>query len=159
MGRRKKQNSWITLSVSVGAIVLFGLASVLLVWISGNTGDAFSGKWDDYDVILDENCAPGALEGECDRTQVEYGSLRYRLNTAPWFGGNQHFVRISYRLGDEEVYRSEMIPPDSHIDRACLDKKLLAGNYDGVCQIELFDMDTLELLGTLEEKITITIQK
>ena len=38
-------------------------------------------------------------------------------------------------------------------------KKLLAGNYDGVCQIELFDMDTLELLGTLEEKITITIQK
>ena len=46
-----------------------------------------------------------------------------------------------------------------HIDRACLDKKLLAGNYDGVCQIELFDMDTLELLGTLEEKITITIQK
>ena len=52
-----------------------------------------------------------------------------------------------------------MIPPDSHIDRACLDKKLLAGNYDGVCQIELFDMDTLELLGTLEEKITITIQK
>ena len=61
MGRRKKQNSWITLSVSVGAIVLFGLVSVLLVWISGNTGDAFSGKWDDYDVILDENCAPGAL--------------------------------------------------------------------------------------------------
>lgn len=45
-----------------------------------------------------------------------------------------------------------MILPDSHIDRACLDKKLLAGNYDGVCQIELFDMDTLELLGTLEEK-------
>ena len=173
MRRRKKQNSWITLSVSVGAIVLFGLVSVLLVWISGNTGDAFSGKWDDYDVILDENCAPGALEGEFDRTQVEYGSLRDRLNTAPWFadsstsgtvcfqndGGNQHFVRISYRLGDEEVYRSEMIPPDSHIDRACLDKKLLAGNYDGVCQIELFDMDTLELLGTLEEKITITIQK
>ena len=173
MRRRKKQNSWITLSVSVGAIVLFGLVSVFLVWISGNTGDAFSGKWDDYDVILDENCAPGALEGECDRTQVEYGSLRDRLNTAPWFadsstsgtvcfqndGGNQHFVRISYRLGDEEVYRSEMIPPDSHIDRACLDKKLLAGNYDGVCQIELFDMDTLELLGTLEEKITITIQK
>ena len=85
MRRRKKQNSWITLSVSVGAIVLFGLVSVFLVWISGNTGDAFSGKWDDYDVILDENCAPGALEGECDRTQVEYGSLRYRLNTAPWF--------------------------------------------------------------------------
>ena len=120
MRRRKKQNSWITLSVSVGAIVLFGLVSVFLVWISGNTGDAFSGKWDDYDVILDENCAPGALEGECDRTQVEYGSLRYRLNTAPWFadsstsgtvcfqndGGNQHFVRISYRLGDEEVYRT-----------------------------------------------------
>lgn len=174
MRSRKKQNRWGTLLVSVGAMVLFGLVGVLLVWMSGNPADALTEKWADYDIVLDENCEDGPLEGESEDFGMEYGSLRYRLNETPWFAdseskgtvcfqndaGNQHFVRISYRLEDgEEVYRSGIIPPDSHISRAALRQALSPGEYDAVCQIELFDMDTLESVGTLAEKITITVHR
>ncbi|MGN0625985.1 MAG: hypothetical protein ACI4I8_06925 [Oscillospiraceae bacterium] len=174
MYSRKKQNRWGTLLVSAGAMVLFGLAGMLLVWMSGNPTDALAEKWADYDIVLDKNCEDGPLEGESEDSGMEYGSLRYWLNEAPWFedgkskgtvcfqndAGNQHFVQISYRLEDgEEVYRSGIIPPDSHISRAALSRALSPGEYDAVCQIELFDMDTLESLGTLAEKITITVQR
>ena len=52
-----------------------------------------------------------------------------------------------------------MIPPDSHIDRAGLDQQLSRGEEGGVCRIELFDMDSLEPIGILEENITITVQR
>lgn len=167
----------ITLLVSAGAIVLFALIGILLVWLSGGQADSQAGsleeKWSGYDVILDENCRSGPLEGKASEKEVEYGWLHYRLNESPFFRdcdtagtvyfqsdrGNQHFVRISYILDDgDEVYRSGMIPPDSHIREAKLQKRLADGIYPGICQIELFDMDSLERLGTLEEEITITVQ-
>ena len=163
------------LLVSVGAIALFGLIGVLLVWLSGGPADDLEEKWSGYDIMIDQNCRPGPLDKKSAREDTaEYGSLHYLLNEAPFFPdcdtegtvcfqsdkGNQHFVRIFYILDDgDEVYRSDMIPPDSHIQKAKLQKSLADGVYPGVCRIELFDMNTLESLGTLEEAIIITVQR
>ncbi|MCI9406081.1 MAG: hypothetical protein HFK04_04100 [Oscillospiraceae bacterium] len=171
----QKSTGPIPLLVSVGAIALFGFIGVLLVWMSGGPADTLEEKWSGYGITIDPNCRPGTLGGEAAKEdEVEYGSLHYLLNTAPFFPdcdtegsicfqsnkGNRHFVRISYVLDDgDEVYRSDMLPPDSHIQKAKLQKRLADGVYPGVCRIALFDMDTLELLGTLEETITITVQR
>jgi len=169
----QKHTGPVTLLVSMGAITLIALIGVLLVWLGGGSADSLEEKWSGYDITLDENCRSGPLEGKASEEKVEYGFLHYRLNESPYFWncdtagtvyfqsdkGNQHFVRISYILDDgDEVYLSGMIPPDSHIREAALQKRLADGIYPGVCQIEVFDMDSLELLGTLEEPITIMVQ-
>lgn len=171
----RKHTGPMTFVVSIGAIALFGLIGVLLVWLGGGPADSLAEKWSDYGITLDESCRSGTLDGKTVKEDtVEYGSLHYRLNETPYFPdcdtegtvcfqsdkGNRHFVEISYILEDgDEVYHSEMIPPDSCIPKAKLQKRLADGIYPGVCRIELFDMDTLELLGALEDKITITVQK
>ncbi|MDD3193287.1 MAG: hypothetical protein PHE47_05460 [Oscillospiraceae bacterium] len=173
MQRTRKRTERVTLLVSAGAIVLIGLVGILLVWLNGESVEDPLAQWAAYPVELDKNCVSGPLEGKAAPADaVAYGSLRYQLNAAPWFldcdaqgtvcfqndVGNQHFVRISYVLdGGDEVYRSGMIPPDSHIKRAKLTAGLAAGVYEGVCRIELFDMDSLQVLGTLESDITITV--
>ena len=175
MHTRKKRKGRMPLLVSAGSIMLFGVIGVLMAWMSGDATDDLAEKWADYGIVLDENCESGPLEQNMDDdTPMEYGSLRYQLNAAPWFAdcdakgtvcfqnnrGNRHFVRISYQLDSgEKVYQSEMIPPDSHIHRAGLDQQLSRGEYGGVCRIELFDMDSLEPIGILEENITITVQR
>ena len=108
-----------TLLVSAGSIMLFGVIGVLMAWMSGDATDDLAEKWADYGIVLDENCESGPLEQNMDDdTPMEYGSLRYQLNAAPWFAdcdakgtvcfqnnrGNRHFVRISYQLDSGEKY-------------------------------------------------------
>lgn len=173
--RRNKHNSRLTLLISAGAILVVSLIGVLLVRLSTKPGDISSSGWENKEAIMDENCADGPLDGfRADNQEVAYGSLRYRFNQEPWFAdshaagtvcfqseaGNKHFVKISYLLEDgSAAYQSQMIPPGSHIQTAKLSKSLEAGEYDAICRIELFDMDTLESIGALEEEIVLTIEK
>lgn len=173
MKKTSKQNNWVTFWVSAGAMVLFGLAGFLLVFLAGNGAESPS-QWE-WAVLdgIDADCKPGPLEGDWpDEDPTPYGTLRYQLNTAPWFSdcdaegtvcfqnnqSNCHPVQISYVLENgEEVYRSGWVLPGSHIQTAQLSVRLAQGEYTGVCRIALFDPDSLQLLGELEEPIQITI--
>lgn len=55
-----------TLLVSAGSIMLFGVIGVLMAWMSGDATDDLAEKWADYGIVLDENCESGPLEQNMD---------------------------------------------------------------------------------------------
>ena len=167
--RQSEKRAFLISAAVISAVVLLGILALLLV--KETPPDP---RWSGYSVTVDPLCEVGPLpEQTDDPSPVAEGSARYRMNRAVWYpsprqegtvlfqsdSGNGHLLKISYWVGERCVYESRFIPPGSHIARAKLNESLLAGQYEAVCRIELFDRQTAQSIGFLQEPITVTVDR
>lgn len=147
--------------------------------------DANSGpgenEYDYLGVQFDQNAVNGMIDpSEKTGDKKDYGTIAFKINPKPVFknakaegelmienhGDNQHLIKVRIELVDETaeedpqiVYESGYLAPDMHIQSAKLDAELEKGEYNAMAYIEAYDMETLEMIGELEQEITIKISK
>lgn len=126
---------------------------------------------------LDPAAKTGRLPGsENVRQATSETDFAYQINTAPSFtrngkdgellignpSVNRYLMVVEIRLeGSESVcYQSQFIAPNQYIEKGSL--KLIPGSpgvYPATAYINAVDPQTLDLVGTLETPVTVTIQK
>lgn len=138
-------------------------------------------EYDYLGVQFDENAVNGMLDpSEETGSKKEYGTIAFKINPKPVFknataegelmienhADNQHLIKVRIELTDETeegdpkiVYESGYLAPNMHIPSAKLDAELKKGEYSAIAFIEAYDMDTMDMIGELEQEITIKISK
>ena len=171
---KKKNSSLVPVLISLVALAIVIGGGFWIASLSGDdTVEIPADFQSQYPVAIDPNCAPGLLEGSDDTGEENpYGTISYKINGKPYFaaaGGagtlmienaaeNQHYIKVEIVTADGlHVYASGYLPPESHIAEAPLALDLVAGSYDATAFIKVYDMDTLENIGQLEESIVITV--
>lgn len=157
---------WVMTAVAVVALAVAGMLALNL------GGQSLQGR--------DPNAALGQLEGktseelqaELDRI-VEEGMFNIsiasyvefpdgasegevRIENVP---NNRYLMKVEIARDDtgETVYRSGMIEPNHHIQRARLDADLDAGSYPCTAVFYAYEADTEELVGQAAAKLTIVV--
>jgi hypothetical protein len=67
-------------------------------------------------------------------------------------------VEITLEGSDDVIYRSGYIKPNQTIKKAALDEPLESGTYSAVAYFCAVNFESYELLGILEQKITLNIE-
>lgn len=160
---------------------LFLLFFMLLVIICLLTALLLKKPEKDKPVLRDANAMIGQFEGktkeeiqaELNRV-VEKGMFNISINpdivmdtgkseadlrieNVP---GNQYLMQVTITLDSdgEEIYKSGMIEPDYHIQKAALDKELPKGTYPATAKFTAYDLGTEAESGTAAAKITISVK-
>lgn len=108
-------------------------------------------------------------------TVVEDGMFNASINPNPVFPdgksegdlwienikANHYYTTVVIALDDtgEVVFKSGGIKPDQNIEKAKLDKPLKKGDYPATAAFTITDPESLQEIGVVNMKITITIQK
>ncbi|MEG0721434.1 MAG: hypothetical protein RR446_06770 [Lachnospiraceae bacterium] len=107
-------------------------------------------------------------------TVVEEGMFNASMNPNPVFPdgksegdlwienikANHYYTTVAVTLDKtgEKVFQSEGIKPDQNIEKAKLDKDLKKGEYPATAAFTITDPKTLDEIGVVNLKITITVQ-
>ncbi|MEG2174586.1 MAG: hypothetical protein RR135_03765 [Oscillospiraceae bacterium] len=99
----------------------------------------------------------------------------YRINTSPVYdtwdamgelivenpAENRYLMVVELELNEtkEVVFRSGYLRPGEKIERAALDVPLTAGEYKATACLCAVDFESYDLLGILEQPVTITVKK
>ncbi|EOS61459.1 hypothetical protein C814_01379 [Anaerotruncus sp. G3(2012)] len=171
---RSRTNLFLVLVLSLFCILLIGFG-VFLFFRGGIDRNEIQRI---YQVEgLDPAAKIGRLPGSENVGQpASETDFVYQLNTAPSFtrngkdgellignpAVNQYLMVVEIRLeGSESVcYQSQFIAPNQYIEKASL--KLIPGSpgaYPATAYINAVDPQTLDLVGTLETPVTVTIQE
>lgn len=137
--------------------------------------DELMSEYSDMGIELDPNAVAGMIDpSEKTGTPKDYGQIAYKINVSPEFktakssgnlmienhGDNLHLMKV--RIDTEDgltVYQSGYIAPDMHIPSAPLSTGLEDGSYVCTATISAYDIDTQEIIGSLEKDITIKVGK
>ncbi len=171
---RSRTNLLLVLTLSLFCILLIGFG-VFLFFRGGIGGNEIQRI---YQVEgLDPAAKTGKLPGsETVRQASSETDFVYQINTAPSFtkngkdgelcignpAVNHYLMVVEIRLdGSESVcYQSQFIAPNQYIEKSSL--KLIPGSpgvYPATAYINAVDPQTLDLVGTLETPVTVTIQE
>ncbi len=170
--RFRRRRAIITCSI-IGSIVL--ITSVVYINTHKNK-DVYN--FTDYSDIerdgLDIQKSVTELQKRLEEKAKEE-QVSFKINTAPIFedgtskgdlyiensADNKYDIQVQIVLDDtaEEVLETEVLEPGDMITTIALDKELDAGEYDATAIFNILDRDTAEIVNTVENAITITVQE
>lgn len=164
--RKRGASFWIALVV---VLICIGLAAALLMTTLGapqkSSRAGVPGQL--------EGKTPEEVQAELDRV-VEEGMFNISIASAVLFAdgsspgelrienvpGNLYLMRVVIRLDDtgQQVYQTDMIEPNNHIQQDTLDVDLDAGTYNATAVFTAYDPDTEDEVGQAAAKITLLVQ-
>lgn len=163
---QKKKRRWVVVLIiflimcliAAGALLFFGQGANKATrqgtagQLEGKTQEEIQAE---LDRVVDEGMfnisianvvqfADGTSEGEL------------RIENVP---GNHYLMRVAIILDDtgEQVYETDMIEPNHHIQRDALDVVLPAGQYSATAMFSAYDQQTEEQVGQAAAKILIQV--
>ena len=176
--RRARRRRSVALALLAVALVAAGLDALLLGTCSPEV--ALQGQSGQHG-LRDPNAELGQYEGKSDEEVraeldriVEEGMFDISIASTARFAdgtsegalrienvpGNRYLMRVSITRDDtgEEVYRSGLIEPGTHIQNTRLDVDLDAGVYGCTARFEACDPETEQPIGEAAAKMTIMVE-
>ncbi len=163
----KKRKWWVVLLVALiicalvaaGVLVFFGHEPAKTTrqgtagQLEGKTAEEIQAE---LDRVVDEgmfNISIANVIQFADGTSA--GELR--IENVP---GNRYLMRVVITLDDtgEQVYETDMIEPNYHIQKDTLDVDLDAGTYAATALFGAYDMQTEQQIGQAAAKITLVVE-
>ena len=163
--RKSRRGVVIALVVAILAIVVAILLALTLCVDekSRRQGDAgqLEGKTDaEIQAELDRVVEEGMFNiSVASVVEFENGSAEgdLRIENVP---GNRYLMRVTLVRNDtgQQLYQTDIIEPDHHIQRDALDVVLPAGSYECTALFEALDPETEEQVGQAAAVITVNVR-
>ncbi|MEM1483635.1 hypothetical protein V6615_02030 [Oscillospiraceae bacterium PP1C4] len=175
MALRQKSRTSPVLITLLSLICLVLIAVGVMLFLSGTGGGAGSHSIKGIFQVddLDPNATIGALPGSpINEKSPGENIFSYRINSTPMFSSdgtsgdilveNPHFNKylmvLEIASGDQLLYQSQYIAPNQYIKTINLQKTPDAGKHSAIAYLNAIDPKTMDLIGTLECPITITVK-
>ncbi len=163
---RRGASFWVALAVVLLCVVL--AAALLFATFGGQQKSSRAGVPGQLD-----GKKPEEVQAELDRV-VEEGMFNISIASAVMFAdgvspgelrienvpGNLYLMRVTIRLDDtgQQVYTTDLIEPNNHIQQDTLDVDLPQGAYNATAVFTAYDPDTEAEVGQAAAKITLLVQ-
>lgn len=164
---QKRRRKWPKVLLIIFIICCLVAAGVFaFLWMGGGksarsgTAGQLEGKTEDeiqaeLDRVVDEGMFNISI---ASTVQMADGSspAELRIENVP---GNRYLMRVTIVLDDtgQQIYATELIEPNFHIQQDLLDVDLDAGTYEATALFYAYDPDTEEQVGTAAAKIAIVV--
>lgn len=167
-GRRRYSGRRMFLITLLTAIVVFAVTGGLL-WLFGRAQP--EGKSFQFSGPYDQNAVVGTLYGQPAGDLKPVDEFEFRINPNMTVEGGKADIEIENPVGNralmrvtltldtgETVYTSGLIKPYHYIEAVKLEKTPAKGSHPGAANIEVCDKMTLQVIGRMEQPVTLTVK-